>query len=491
MKLRETLPIYAGTALLGLLLSLWQIHNTPQINHDAVYYLLALQGDTASIEQIGNWLFYPYLIEGVSLALGLEPEQAAQVLNILLDTLLVLAFLRLIEILGGSRSALLWAALLVLSLPYLNDNRAEIIRDHGYWAFTLVAIIAYLRLFREFSWKNLLLWNLAMITATLFRVEGAVFLAFMPLGLLLNTAQPWPLRLRCTGKALLPVVAIGLAFALAMAFSGSFQNRLAAAITNAGGLLSIFTETVPRKAALLQRGVLPQFSQSTAEIMIYLGVIYSIAKDLFSSLSWLYFGILLLRRWFPAENLPGEARRVIGLYAAISFLVLFLHGAQHFVMVSRYTLALALVLLVIVVFSLEELQRKVRENPRLKPRMVVIAICIALLFADSLISSAKPKVYILDAARWAQENLPDGARVLTDYHGERVGYYSNKNNDKHYVFLRYRPGTTPVEEYDYAFVRTRKGKANSKLQQLLYGRGLKPIQKITNGQQGVIIYKLR
>ncbi len=491
MKLRETLPIYIGVALLGLLLSLWQIHSAPQINHDAVYYLLALQGDTASIQQIGNWLFYPYLIKGISLTLGLEPEHAAWLLNILLDTLLVLAFIRLVETLGGSRSTLLWAALLVLSLPYLNDNRAEIIRDHGYWAFTLVAMIAYLHLFREFSWKNLLLWNLAMLIATLFRVEGAVFLAIMPLGLLLNTALPLRQRLRYAALTLLPVVVITLVFALMMAFSSSFQNRLVETITKAGSLLSIFTEIIPGKASLLQHEVLPQFSQSAAELTVYLGVIYSIAKDLFSSLSWLYFGILLLRRWFPATNLPGEASKVIGLYAAISFLVLFLHGAQHFVMVSRYTVALALVLLVIVVFSMEGLLQKARENPRLKPRMAVVAICIALLFADSLISSAKPKVYILDAARWAQENLPDGARVLTDYHAERVGYYSNKNNNKHYVFLRYRPGATPVEEYDYAFVRTRKDKANSKLQQLLYGQGLKPVQKITNGQQGVIIYKLR
>jgi len=490
MSRRETWPIYFGAALLGLMLSLWKIHGTAQINHDAVYYLLALQGDAASIEQIGNWLFYSYLTKGISLALGLEPEHAAWLLNILLDTLLVLAFIRLVETLGGNRSTLLWAALLVLSLPYLNDNRAEIIRDHGYWAFTLVAMIAYLHLFRKFSWKHLLLWNLAMLIATLFRVEGAVFLAIMPLGLLLNTEHSLQQRLRYAALALLPTVAIALAFALMMVFSTSFQNRLVETVTKAGSLLSIFTEIIPGKASLLQGGVLPQFSQSTAEITIYLGVIYSIVKDLVSSLSWLYFGILVLRRWFPAPRLSAEAHTVISFYAAISILILFLHGAQHFIMVSRYTMSLALVLLVVVAFSMEELQRKVQENPTLKPRLAVIAICIALLFADSLISSAKPKVYILDAARWVRENLPDGARVLTDYHAERVGYYSNKNNDKHYVFLRYQPATTPLEEYDYAFVRTRKGKANSKLQQLLYSQGLKPIQKIANEQQGVIIYKL-
>jgi len=76
--------------------------------------------------------------------------------------------------------------------------------------------------------------------------------------------------------------------------------------------------------------------------------------------------------------------------------------------------------------------------------MAFVTTSIALLIADSLISSAKPKTYILDTT---QKNLPYGARAPTDCHAERVGYCSNKNNDKYYVFLRYRPGAeTDVEK---------------------------------------------
>lgn len=488
---REAVPIYAVAALASLLLSLWQIYNTPQINHDAVYYLLAIQGDAASIRQIGNWLFYSKLIQGISLITTLEPVHAAWLLNILLDTLLVLAFIRLVETLGGGRQTLFWAALLVLSLPYLNDNRADIIRDHGYWAFSLVAMIAYMHLFKAFSWRSLLLWNLAMLTATLFRVEGVVFLIIMPLGLLLNTALPWRQRIRSMALSLIPVVTIVLGFGLAMALFNGFQNRLVASLSKAGGILAVFTDTLPAKANLLRQEVLPQFSQSTAQVTIYLGVSYSIIKDLVSSLSWLYFGILLLRRWFPARGLPGEAGTVILFYTGISFVVLFLHGAQHFIMVSRYTMSLALMLLVVVAFSIDELHKKMREHPSSRRLFAVVATCIILLFADSLVISSAAKTYILDAAQWARENLPDRARVLTDYHVERVGYYSNRNNDKHYVFRRYRPGTTRMEEYDYAFVRTRKGKADSNLQKSLYNQEMKPVHEISNDRQGVIIYKLR
>ncbi|HID44419.1 MAG TPA: hypothetical protein EYP34_01520 [Chromatiaceae bacterium] len=491
MPQKPNLIFYLGAALVSLALSLWQIANIAQINHDAVYYLQAIQGDASSIRQVGNWLFYPTLFHWIHLVSGLDLEHSAHLLNSVLDTLLVLAFIRLVEILGSTRQTLMWSAVLVLSLPYLNENRPEIIRDHGYWAFTLVAMTAYLKLFRTYSWRHLLWWYLAMITATLFRVEGVVFLALMPFGLLLDTEKPWKQRMKHTVMSLLPFLLIGLGFVLAMQFYPGFQNRLADTLTNAGSFVNIFTETIPEKARLLRQGILPQFSQSAAETTLYLGVIWSIIKDLVSSLSWLYFGILLLRRWFPAPALPRDARIIIGWYAAIAALVLFLHGAQHFVMVSRYTMSLALMLLIVVAFSLDELQKKAGKSPALKTQFAIVGVCIVLLFADSLINSSKPKVYILDAAKWARENLPDKARVLTDYHPERVGYYSNRNNDRKYEFQLYRPGKTSPEAYDYAFVRTRRGKANSELQQLLFSQGMKPIQKITGKQQGVIIYRLR
>ncbi|WP_457665398.1 hypothetical protein, partial [Thiolapillus sp.] len=452
MSRNETLPVYLGAALASLALSLWQISGVAQINHDAVYYLQAIQGDAASIRQIGNWLFYPKLIQAVSLFTNLDPEQAAYILNSLLDMLLVLAFIRLLQTLGGSRRTLIWAAVLVLSLPYLNENRSEIIRDHGYWAFALVAMIFYLKLFEHFTWRNLLLWNLAMLTATLFRVEGAVFLALMPFALLLNGEQAWRQRIRHTALSLLPFLAIALAFLLTLQLYPGYQNRLAESLSKVGTLPQIFTEIIPEKARLLRQGVLPQLSRSAAETTLYLGVVWGIVKDLISSLSWLYFALLLLRPWFPAPALPDRARKVIGFYAAVSLAVLFLHGAQHFVMVSRYTMSLALMLLVIVVFSLDELQKKLQTQPALRTRMGVVVICIVLLFADSFIGSARPKAYILDAAIWARENLPDQARVLTDYHAERVGYYSNRDNDKHYEFRRYRAGKTNLKAFDYAFV---------------------------------------
>ncbi len=484
MKDRQKLSIYAGAALVSLLLSLWQIIGVQQINHDAVYYLLAAQGDPDAIRHIGNWIFYPRLIAWTSWLTGLNPEHAAWMLNSLLDTLTVLGFVRLVEELGGNQRTLLWAALVVLSLPYFNENRSEIIRDHGYWAFSLVAMIYYLRLFRQFAWKPVLGWNLAMCAALLFRVEALAFLLIMPVALLASGTD----GLKKTVKTLLPVLIPGLALVL---FSG-MHNRLTDSLTHIRQMTLAFTEVIPHKAALMRKGVVPEFSQGMAETTLYLGVAWSIIKDLISSMSWLYFGILVLRRLFPAPALPPNYRRILWLYALLSTAILFAHGARHFIMVSRYTLALALILLPVVVFALEELHRKYREENRGGAWLTAVLLGILLLVGDSLYGPSAPKAYILQAADWARANIPDQSRIVTDYHRERVSWYANRNSNKKLYFRRFRPGQTWLKDFDYAFVRSGKKREESRLYQILTKRGLKPITRIEPERgRGVFIYRLK
>ncbi|WP_457676749.1 ArnT family glycosyltransferase [Thiolapillus sp.] len=488
MTARQASSVYLAAAVASILLSLWQIAGVQQINHDAVYYLLAIEGDADAMRQIGNWLFYSWLIGGTAAIAGLAPEQAAWAVNTLLDTLAVLAFLRLVQELGGKRRTLIWAALVVLTLPYFNDNRAEIIRDHGYWAFSLIAMIFYLRLFRRFSWKHALGWNLAMFVALLFRVEALAFLLLMPLGLLASGSG----SLRNTVKTLLPILVAGLGAGFWQLLTGSMENRLADSLANMEQLALVFTDHIPHRAALLRKGAIPEFSRSMAETTLYLAVAWSIVKDLVTSMSWLYAGIFLLRRWFPAPALPTGYSRILWLYAGLTAIILFIHGAQHFIMVSRYTQALALMLLPVVVFSLDELHRKYREENRGGPLLAMTMLGMFVLAADSLHGSSTPKTYILDAAEWARNNIPDRSRIITDYHRERVSWYSNRTGEKQLEFQQFRPGKTWLKDFDYAFVRSGKKLENSRLYQVLSAKGMKPVVRIEPEKgNGVLIYRLK
>jgi len=478
------LSVYGLAALASVLLSLLAIWQNDLINHDGVLYLRAIEGDAEAIRWIGNWLFYSKLIGWTSAISGLEPEQAAYAVNLLLDLLLVLAFLRFVGELGGKHSTFVWAALLILILPYLNGNRAEIIRDHGYWAFTLVAMLYYLRLLRNFSWRSLLLWNLFMGVATLFRIEGIAFLALMPLGLALRPV-PWKQRLRETAMACLPV-AIGLVLLLlAVLLDGGAGNRLTKLLANSQQLLEIFTVQVPRKAEKLRDALLPDLSKSSSVLVLYFAVLLSIAKDLAESLSWPVTFIILLRGWFPAPRLPDDYARLMVPYAATSLLVLFIHGSQHFVMVSRYTMALGLLLLPVAVFALDEFWQRYRR--RQVPAWLAVAVFLSLLglAADSLINSSTQKPYITEAARWAAEHLPPGSRVITDYETTRLDYYAEKAGGKALRFERFRPGKSRLDRFGYAFVRHPDGALAARLD----GKGKKTWSSGT-GRHDVTIYKI-
>lgn len=476
--------VYLLAGLASLLLSLLAFWQNGLINHDGVLYLRAIEGDPEAVRWIGNWLFYPKLIGGLAGLTGLGPEESAQLLNALLDLLLVLAFIRLVEELGGSRSTLAWGALLVLILPYLNDNRAEIIRDHGYWAFTLVALIHYLRLYRNFSWKALLLWNLAMGVATLFRVEGVVFLALMPLGLLLRPLPPGQ-RIRETLKAMIPVLAGAVLLLFWMLLDGEAGNRLTRLLSNSRQLLEVFATRIPEKARQLRETLLPDLSGTTSVLVICFSVLLSIVKDLAESLSWPVVLIILLRKRFPAPALPESYRRLLLPYATISLLVLFVHGSRHFVMVSRYTMALALALLPVAVFALDEFWKRYRrrEAPAWLAGLVVLAL--VGLAGDSLVNSSRPKPYITDAARWAAENLPPGSRVVTDYETMRLGYYAEKEGGRNLGFVRFSPRKGTLGDFDYAFVRRPDGPLARQL-----GKNARKLWQSGGDRNGVTIYRL-
>ena len=483
---RRFLPYWVA-ALGSLLLSGWYFHLEEVVNKDGVLYLLAAQGDEASATTLGRWIFYSRLIQAMAWITGLEAESAALAVNALLDLLLVLAFVRLVEELGAGRRALLVAAVAVLVLPYLNDNRAQVIRDHGYWAFTLVALVCYLRLFRRFSWGWLLGWYGAMGLATLFRVEGAAFVALMPLGLLLRPV-PWRRRILETGLAYLP---LGLGVALVAGVRPDLLqgNRLGATLANGATLLrQAFGPGPSERAEGLRQLLSPYYSHGTALLVIWFAALVDILKDLAKALSWPFFLVLLLRRWFPAPGLPAEYRRVLLAYGGVSAFVLLFQELRSFTMVSRYAVALALALLPVVVFALEELWRRYEAGRagRLLPGLALFAV--VALAADSIIESPGHRGYLVETGDWVAANLPADARILTDHERRRMEYYGNgRRPGSRTVVLYAGGGTTPLSAYGFALV----GDPESDLGRAVRRVHAVPLHTVPRGRgRKMVVYRL-
>jgi len=403
----KRLLVFVFAILGSILLSLWRIHVNDLINQDAVYYLQAAAGDPESARHLHNWLFYSWLIRFVGDGLGIELLGAAYLINTLFNAMLVYAFLRVVELFNGNISTLLWAVLVILSLPYLNENRAEIIRGHGYWAFAMVGLIYYIRLFRKFSWWNLAGWMASMVLATLFRIEGLVIVVLAPLGLLLNSQMPWNDRWASVLKSGIPLILGAAILALSYLLLDSFQNRLLEVYDSLANIGSALLTEIPHKADALRQDVFPLFSRDGALLGVYMMLLFMIIKDLVESMSLPYFMIWLFRRSFPASGLSTDAAPILGFFVASNFVVLIPYMLLNFVMVSRYTMMASILLLIVVAFALSELYRKKLTTGSKKHRLLfnVMVLVMVLMLIAGIKTSGSQKLYVLDAASWMQQNL--------------------------------------------------------------------------------------
>ncbi len=140
----------------SLLLSVWCVFLDDVINNDGILYLrtaeLIGRGEWQAAIESYKWFFYPLLIAIFGKLTGLGLELSAHVLNAGFTALTVAAFISLIRELGGSRSAVTAAVVLVLLFPGLNEYRSFVIRDAGFLAFYMLALLLFIKRPKMPSW---------------------------------------------------------------------------------------------------------------------------------------------------------------------------------------------------------------------------------------------------------------------------------------------------------------------------------------------------
>src|SRR5207245_1741547 len=123
-----------------------------------------------------QWPFYSVLIAYFTQLTHFSYVLSAYLLNGFFSLLSVCMFLIIIKELGGTKRVLFLAALIILLSHEFNNIRQYIIRDHGFWAFYLVSLFGLLRYVNYPTWLNGFIFSFSLLIATLFRIEGLVFL---------------------------------------------------------------------------------------------------------------------------------------------------------------------------------------------------------------------------------------------------------------------------------------------------------------------------
>lgn len=405
--------------IISLLLSVWANIADNVVNNDGIEYLKSaramLDGDWAAAVQTYKWPFYSAIIAFTSAVSGLSLTISAYVVNAISYVWLVLAFISLVRLLGGGRSTLWFAALIILAFPAINKFRPYLIRDPAFLALFLSACYAFFLYIKTGLTRYNIIAIACFMVGALFRLEGLIYL-FVSQGYLLGRHffaydQRW-----------LRVIALMVLSLLLLVFVSWWRFSP----TEGLGYASVFTqpvqfieaawqqafEEINFRLAVIEDHILVGYSHSYSGVVLFWSAASIVMLKLIHSLYYLYF-ILVYIAWrkgllFPEKRLYRPWRFLI----LIALFILFGFVLAEWFLADRYPITVALLLLLAVPFLLASWYDNIRAGH--SHRMFWLVLALVVLSGIKSLDLSTKKHYLKVAADWMQQNLPDDASVYTN-----------------------------------------------------------------------------
>ena len=495
--------IYFFAVLASALLSLWIGYREEVINTDAICYLLSAQiiGETGirgAMHLCGQakWPFYSALIYGFVQISHLPYFIAAYLLNGFFSILSVTMFVLIVKELGGSQRMLWLAALTILLSHEFNSVREYIVRDHGFWAFYLTSFWFLLRYFQKPGMAMALGFSLSLCIATLFRIEGAVFLLLLPFLSFFCSRYAFGARLKSFFVLNLPLIFIGILLAgWLLTHPGQTLDQLGRVpeVYNqfAHALSRIIEYFQSVKTAFAQH-VLPSDSAKDAGLVLFVALIAWYVISILSNLSWGY-AFLAIYGWFTRSiRFARGGWLVFGGYLVINIMVTLGFFLQHLFLSKRYLIALSLILMLCVPFALDHLIKS-RASLRSRLFLLFVALMMAISAVGGIFDFGYSKAYIRQAGDWLAQNVPGEANLYANdrslmYYSNHYGYSLFEQADRQSDIDSIAHGNW--KKYDYVALRLNK-KEEGKTAALLQEIPFSPIH-VFNNKRGdrVVIYRI-
>lgn len=491
---------------LSLILSSWTIFTNDTINLDGILYLQTADriqnGDWIGAYQLYSWFFYSGLIASLSSLLGIGLEASAYALNSLFSALLVFGFITLIRELGGDHQTMLIAAFVILFQPELHEFRSEIIRDHGYWAFSLLSSLFFLRYYIKPRWIYAIAWSITMVTAALFRIEAIAFLVLLPLVIVFRKGWSFSKKMR----SLLEVQSVNLIIFFVLL---SFLEMEIITVKQTGRLLeplqlidSLWNELtlgIFQKAEVLESSILNEYTDEFALIItISIPFIIFISKFI-KALTPICILFLFWKPFRKRFDWSKEGTQVYSWLALISLIVIFSILFTKDLLQQRFLMFLVIILLIPITFNLSLFFKKYKFNIslQLKKRLLpnIILIFIAAYAIEGFSYPGGDKLYLKNAGKWLKLNTPPRSLIYTN--NNKILFYSGRYRDKISTMPVRDPFSKEIfekldlDKYNYLAIWTSHKKPIK--DETLYGMiGVHPVKIFNNRKNDkVMIFSLQ
>ncbi|MFZ6046094.1 hypothetical protein ACFW0H_08210 [Pseudomonas sp. CR3202] len=430
----------AHWAFIGSLLLSWiAVGFEVTIAKDAAFYMDAAQvfvdqGLAATLATF-NWPWFSILV-GITHALtGLPMETTGYLWCALLmaGTCALLVDMVSSRIPGSGG----WACLVVLAMPAFNGFRNDILREFGFWFFSILALWLALRWEARGGWGRGFLISVVVALAALFRLEAVMLMAALCLWLLPGLGTTLG-RKRFLQLILLPsllmAVAVGGLFATDHLPLARIQYYLL--------LLDPRTMFANFSAAAEQLGsnILQKYSADDAGLILLVGFIATALLKFAKLLGPFCVPFLFRDGWRCLRDyLKGFS--ALAWAWVLYFGVLLIFFMQQMFINGRYVSFLNLLAVPLAVLAMQALSRRF---PRAIRGLVVVAVLVML---GNVISLSAKKTHYIEAGHWLAQHIERTDAIY--YEDPRIGYYAGWGyrlpsltreqamNDEHFAEFRY------------------------------------------------------
>ncbi len=455
-----------GSVLLAMLLAAQiQYIQHGWINPDSVLYfesarLFAL-GEWQQGFNVFQWPLYALLIAFTHQVTTLDIQTSAQLLSMIFFGITTASFLKIIELAGGGKSVMLAGILILFSSSYLVGDVLEmLLRDQGFWAFFLTSLVFFIRFYKTRSYQDAFFWQVCMITATLFRIEGISYLIALPLMLLFNQKQLLAHSildfLKCN---FLNISLIILMIAALMLNIIHIENlgRLNEIFTT--NLYDQLTEKLFAQSDIMGTAVLGRYLDEFALPGILLTFIYVLIVKTIYATGYVNAGLAVLTIQSKPALLDDKVAKILNIAAVIALINMALIITKVFVLSGRYVIALSLILMIFAAFYLGALFKHLRTSSRNNKKMKWLVITLIAFMSVSLVKNILPKRdgynYVQDAVAWLNTKNTSNAPVF--YDDTRARYYAGApfvGNTwiENWVVLRTAIENGSIDQYEFLLI---------------------------------------
>ncbi len=385
------------TAFFGsLVLSAIAFYGSEFPNLDGILYLETAErfmaNGLAGTRELFDWNFFPICIAYVAKFTGLGYEAAAYALTAVLLAGVCATLVRITEEQFGGA---VWCACVVaLALPAFNGYRDFLIREFGFWLFSVLSLLAALKWTTRPSWRGGLVVQVFLVIACLFRIEALVFFAALTFWQL-ATASPWRQRLQRLPMLLGLPLAGGLVLAALMASGSLHMSARLVAFASAANPAAWSNFNLA--AGQLGATVLNGYSGNEASSILFFGLFSTIPKQ-FLVRSGLF--LVPLVYFFCQASLRSQIGKwqPMTWFFAVYIVVLTVFVTNNLFMSARYVSFLNILSVPLVAVGLQGLFDRL-------PRWRYVLVGLALLTALANVISTSPRNPQYRAAGlWLSEN---------------------------------------------------------------------------------------